>query len=78
MAHEITVPLLPCGSIDEIVEFYTMLGFTRTYYQLRPYPCVGLRREDLQFARSPQVGGESATVARTCDDHRFRRAMMRP
>ncbi|MFJ1461518.1 VOC family protein [Nocardia sp. N2S4-5] len=49
MAHEITVPLLPCGSIDEIVEFYTMLGFTRTYYQLRPYPCVGLRREDLQL-----------------------------
>ncbi|MFF0488533.1 VOC family protein [Nocardia sp. NPDC004068] len=49
MAHEITVPLLPCGSIDEIVEFYTMLGFTRTYYQARPYPCVGLRREDLQL-----------------------------
>lgn len=39
MAHEITVPLLPCGSIDEIVELYTMLGFTRTYYQVRPYPC---------------------------------------
>lgn len=49
MAHEKTVPLLPCGSIDEIVEFYTMLGFTRTYYQLRPNPCVGLRREDLQL-----------------------------
>ncbi|PXX70841.1 hypothetical protein DFR70_101262 [Nocardia tenerifensis] len=49
MAHEITVPLLPCGSIDEIVEFYTMLGFTQTYYQLRPYPCVGLRREDFQL-----------------------------
>ncbi|NKY32244.1 VOC family protein [Nocardia speluncae] len=49
MAHEITVPLLPCGPIDEIVEFYTMLGFTRTYYQVRPYPCVGLQREDLQL-----------------------------
>jgi len=49
MAHEITVPLLPCGSIDEIVEFYTMLGFTRTYYQVRPNPCVGLQREDLQL-----------------------------
>ncbi|MEU7146080.1 VOC family protein [Nocardia sp. NPDC046473] len=49
MAHEITVPLLPCGSIDEIVEFYTMLGFTRTYYQARPYPCVGMQREDLQL-----------------------------
>ncbi|MBQ0852052.1 VOC family protein [Streptomyces sp. NPDC057621] len=49
MAHEITVPLLPCGSIDEIVEFYTMLGFTRTYYQVRPNPCAGLQREDLQL-----------------------------
>ncbi|WP_280262255.1 VOC family protein [Nocardia wallacei] len=49
MAHEITVPLLPCGSIDEIVEFYTMLGFSQTYYQRRPYPCVGLRREDFQL-----------------------------
>lgn len=49
MAHEITVPLLPCRSIDEIVEFYTMLGFHQTYYQLRPNPCVGMQREDLQL-----------------------------
>lgn len=49
MANEITVPLLPCRSIDEIVEFYTMLGFTQTYYQARPYPCVGLQREDFQL-----------------------------
>ncbi|MFC4120521.1 VOC family protein [Nonomuraea zeae] len=49
MANEITVPLLPCRSIDEIVEFYTMLGFTRIYYQLRPNPYVSLKREDLQL-----------------------------
>jgi hypothetical protein len=49
MANEVTVPLLPCRSIDEIVQFYTMLGFDQTYYQLRPYPCVGLQREDLQL-----------------------------
>ncbi|WP_280318184.1 VOC family protein [Nocardia wallacei] len=49
MANEITIPLLPCRSIDEIVDFYTMLGFTQTYYQARPYPCVGLQREDLQL-----------------------------
>ncbi|GGO68455.1 VOC family protein [Nonomuraea cavernae] len=49
MANEITVPLLPCRSIDEIVEFYTMLGFVRTYYQLRPNPYVSLKREDLQL-----------------------------
>ncbi|MGN9846763.1 VOC family protein [Nonomuraea sp. H19] len=49
MANEITVPLLPCRSIDEIVEFYTMLGFTRTYYQVRPNPYVSLKRQDLQL-----------------------------
>ncbi len=49
MANEITVPLLPCPDIDEIVEFYTMLGFTRTYYQTRPNPYVSLQREDLRL-----------------------------
>ncbi|MFI6705347.1 VOC family protein [Nonomuraea sp. NPDC050478] len=49
MANEITVPLLPCPSIDEIADFYTMLGFTRTYYQVRPNPFVALQREDLRL-----------------------------
>jgi hypothetical protein len=49
MANEITVPLLPCRDIDEIVKFYAMLGFTRTYYQVRPNPYVSLKREDLQL-----------------------------
>ncbi|MFI6317830.1 VOC family protein [Nonomuraea sp. NPDC050556] len=49
MANEITVPLLPCRSIDEIVEFYTMLGFTQTYYQVRPNPYVALEREDVRL-----------------------------
>ncbi|MFJ4029020.1 hypothetical protein ACIPWF_16725 [Paenarthrobacter sp. NPDC089989] len=49
MSGEITVPLLPCRSIDEISDFYQMLGFERTYFQTRPYPCVGLRREDFQL-----------------------------
>ena len=43
------VPLLPCRSIDEIVEFYGVLGFTQTFYQARPYPCVGLKRDDIQM-----------------------------
>ena len=49
MANEMTVPLLPCRSIDEIVEFYSTLGFTRTYYQVVPNPYVALRREDIQL-----------------------------
>lgn len=49
MSGEITVPLLPCRSIDEIADFYQMLGFERTYWRTKPYPCVGLRREDFQL-----------------------------
>lgn len=49
MANERTIPLLPCRSIDEIVEFYTMLGFTKTYRQTIPNPYVSLKREDLQL-----------------------------
>ena len=49
MANEVMVPLLPCRSIDEIAEFYGMLGFTQTYYQARPYPCVGVQRDDIQM-----------------------------
>ena len=49
MANEITVPLLPCPSIDEIEAFYGMLGFERTYYQKVPNPYVALRREDINL-----------------------------
>ncbi|MDA0635678.1 VOC family protein [Nonomuraea sp. MCN248] len=49
MADEIAIPLLPCRSIDEMADFYTMLGFHRVYYQVRPNPYVLLKREDLQL-----------------------------
>jgi hypothetical protein len=49
MAGEVTVPLLPCGSIDEIAEFYRVLGFEQKYRQVRPNPYVALQREDLSL-----------------------------
>jgi len=49
MAGEVTIPLLPCGDIDEIAEFYGMLGFERTFRQVRPNPYVALRREDFHL-----------------------------
>ena len=49
MTNEVTVPLLPCASIDDIVAFYRALGFRTTYKQRKPYPCVGLQREDLHL-----------------------------
>jgi hypothetical protein len=49
MAGEVTMPLLPCTSVDEMVEFYEALGFRRTYRQLRPNPYVIVRREDWEL-----------------------------
>jgi hypothetical protein len=49
MANEVTVPLLPCASIDDIESFYRVLGFRTTYKQRKPNPCVGVQREDLQL-----------------------------
>jgi hypothetical protein len=49
MANEVTVPLLPCRSIDDMTEFYGTLGFTTTYRQTRPNPYVCVRREDLEL-----------------------------
>ncbi|WBB50469.1 VOC family protein [Verrucosispora sp. WMMA2044] len=49
MANEVTVPLLPCPSIDDVVAFYRVLGFDPTYQQRRPNPYVALRREDLHL-----------------------------
>lgn len=49
MANEVTVPLLPCASIDDVGAFYEVLGFRTTYKQRKPYPCVALQREDLNL-----------------------------
>ncbi|GAA1026298.1 hypothetical protein GCM10009557_03530 [Virgisporangium ochraceum] len=49
MANEVTVPLLPCASIDDIETFYGVLGFHTTYRQRKPYACLAVRREDLNL-----------------------------
>jgi hypothetical protein len=49
MAGEVTIPILPCGSIDEIGDFYRMLGFAVTYRQTRPNPYTVVRRDDIEL-----------------------------
>jgi len=53
LANELTVPALPCRSIDEIEAFYTALGFTRTYRQVRPNPYLALRCSHRGDAATP-------------------------
>jgi hypothetical protein len=49
VANEVTIPLLPCASIDEVAEFYVMLGFTLTYRQYRPNAYLSVRREEIDL-----------------------------
>ena len=49
MANERTYPMLPCRDIDHAIDFYTALGFERTYRQLRPNPCAVVAREDIHI-----------------------------
>jgi len=63
---ERTVPLLPCASIDDIEEFYTAIGFTRTYRQVRPNPHVVVERDDIGLHFFGMPGFEPADSYGTC------------
>ncbi len=49
MINETTIPMLPCVSIDESMEFYRALGFEVTYQQTRPNPYAVVRRGGVQL-----------------------------
>ena len=49
MANERMYPILPCRDLDEAIAFYTALGFSRTYRQLRPNPYGVVARDDMQI-----------------------------
>src|SRR4051794_35226202 len=66
MANEVTIPLLPCPSIDEIASFYEMLGFEITYRQTRPNPHVAVRREDINLHFFGMDGYDPAQSYSTC------------
>jgi catechol 2,3-dioxygenase-like lactoylglutathione lyase family enzyme len=66
--HARMVPMLPCGDIDEMAEFWTSLGLTVTYRQLRPNPYLALRRNaiDLHYfgmdAIEPELSYSSCAI----------------
>jgi len=53
---ELTIPGLPCRSLDDVLPFYTALGFDVTYRQERPNPFAAVRRGgiDLHFFAVPE------------------------
>jgi catechol 2,3-dioxygenase-like lactoylglutathione lyase family enzyme len=48
-ATEVTIPILPCRSIDETLEFYVALGFGATYRQKRPNTYAVVERGGIQL-----------------------------
>lgn len=49
MANERMYPILPCRELDEAIAFYEILGFVRTYRQLRPNPYAVVVRGEMQI-----------------------------
>ncbi|QUH03699.1 glyoxalase [Saccharopolyspora erythraea] len=41
--NETTIPVLPCASLEDTLDFYEMLGFEVTYKQKKPYLYLALR-----------------------------------
>ncbi|MEU4624820.1 VOC family protein [Actinoplanes sp. NPDC023801] len=66
MTTEVTVPLLPCPSIDDIESFYAVLGFSTTYKQRKPNACVGLQRGDLNLQFFEIAGFDPAQSYGSC------------
>jgi hypothetical protein len=54
-ATAVMIPLLPCGDVDAMAEFWSALGLEVTYRQVRPNPYVALRRGgiDLHYYGMP-------------------------
>ncbi|MFJ5265060.1 glyoxalase [Streptomyces sp. NPDC088387] len=55
-ANETTVPVMPCVSVEETLEFYQALGFHVTYQQTRPYLYLALEWSGfaLHFGKPPK------------------------
>jgi catechol 2,3-dioxygenase-like lactoylglutathione lyase family enzyme len=59
-ATETTIPLFPCHSLAETIEFYRALGFVVTHEQTQPYLYGAVKRGDveLHFARLTAHGAK--------------------
>lgn len=49
MPTELTIPGLPCRDLNDVLPFYTALGFDVTYRQERPNPYAAVRRGGIQL-----------------------------
>jgi catechol 2,3-dioxygenase-like lactoylglutathione lyase family enzyme len=72
MNDETAIPVFPCASPDETLEFYQALGFEVTHRQTKPYVYLAVKRGgfDLHFhgGGKPDPEGRSATCLVMVDE----------
>lgn len=66
MSHEMTIPVLPCVSLPEILDFYRHLGFEVTHKQTAPYAYGAVRRGDIHLHFHGVPGLDPAKAYSTC------------
>lgn len=66
MTGAMTIPVLPCVSLDETLEFYRLLGFQKTYRQTTPNPYAVVEREGAQLHFAGVRGLNPAQAYTTC------------
>ncbi|MEU4255271.1 VOC family protein, partial [Streptomyces fradiae] len=69
---ELTIPVLPCRTLEPVLDFYTALGFDVTFRQSSPNPYAVVSRGDVQLhffgmRRYEPAASYSTCVLRTDD-----------
>lgn len=62
----VTIPILPCRDVDEIIAFYESIGFTKTYRQIRPNPYVVVKLNDIELHFFGVAGFDPEKSLGTC------------
>ncbi|WNG54697.1 hypothetical protein F0U59_07835 [Archangium gephyra] len=66
MTHAVTIPVLPCVSLDETLDFYGLLGFQRTYRQTAPNPYAVVEHDGAQLHFAGVKGLKPTESYTTC------------
>lgn len=66
MSGEVAIPMLPCVSLLETLEFYQSLGFVVTYQQKSPNPYGVVKREDAELHFFGLKGLDPKSAFSTC------------
>lgn len=66
MTHAMTIPVLPCVSLDETLDFYRLLGFQQTYRQSTPNPYAVVEHDGAQLHFAGVKGLKPSEAYTTC------------